>query len=106
MQMEKWGFSCMENDVTVQCSLDIILRFFFLYHHILMVSHIESVIIWYFSFWQGKGLMNTYWLTCREGPIKKREEISWFADIEPVFMKNLQTSLHEVRAKSRKSVKL
>ncbi|XP_055303839.1 uncharacterized protein LOC129569215 isoform X2 [Sitodiplosis mosellana] len=55
---------------------------------------------------KGKGLMNTYWLTCREGPIKKREEISWFADVEPVFLKNLQIQ-HEIKSsKTRKSVKL
>lgn len=52
--------------------------------------------------------MNTYWLTCREGPIKKREEISWFAEVEPVFLKTLQTrqQSHEIRGKSKKSAKL
>lgn len=56
---------------------------------------------------QGKGLMNTYWLTCREGPIKKREEISWFAEVEPVFLKTLQTrQSHEIRTKSKKLAKL
>ncbi|XP_031627256.1 uncharacterized protein LOC116343374 [Contarinia nasturtii] len=53
---------------------------------------------------KGKGLMNTYWLTS-QGPIKKREEISWFSDIEPVFLKTLQFR-HEVKTKLRKSVKL
>lgn len=48
--------------------------------------------------------MNTYWLTCREGPSKKREEIAWFADIEPVFLKNLQTRA-EAKAKTKKYVK-
>lgn len=49
--------------------------------------------------------MNTYWLTCREGPIKKREEISWFADIEPVFLKNIQMS-NENKVKNKKFPKL
>lgn len=50
--------------------------------------------------------MNTYWLTCREGPHKKREEeIAWFADIEPVFLKNLQIR-HEVKARAKKSFRL
>lgn len=53
---------------------------------------------------QGKGLMNTYWLTCREGPSKKREEIAWYADIEPVFMKNIQMC-HEIRPR-KKSARL
>lgn len=43
--------------------------------------------------------MNTYWLTCREGPSKKREEIAWYADIEPVFMKQMR---HENDIKPRK----
>lgn len=51
--------------------------------------------------WQGKGLMNTYWLTCLEGSTKKREEISWSADIEPVFLKNLQIR-NEAKTKSKK----
>lgn len=71
----------------------------------------SSVIILFFffssQFWQGKGLMNTYWLTCREGPTKKREEISWFTEVEPVFLKTLQTrQSHEIRTKSKKSTKL
>lgn len=48
--------------------------------------------------------MNTYWLTCREGPSKKREEIAWFADIEPVFLKNLQTR-SEVKTRTKKYIK-
>ncbi|KAJ6638428.1 Atrial natriuretic peptide receptor 1, partial [Pseudolycoriella hygida] len=37
---------------------------------------------------KGKGLMNTYWLTCRDGaPMPVHEEIAWFADIQPVFFR-------------------
>lgn len=51
--------------------------------------------------------MNTYWLTCREGPIKKREEISWFADSEPFFLKTLQTRQNnEIRTKSKRLAKV
>lgn len=39
---------------------------------------------------QGKGLMSTYWLTCKDGPVKVREEIAWFADMQPVFLENLK----------------
>ncbi|TMW52514.1 hypothetical protein DOY81_002415, partial [Sarcophaga bullata] len=39
---------------------------------------------------KGKGLMSTYWLTCKDGPVKIREEISWFADMQPVFLENLK----------------
>lgn len=34
--------------------------------------------------------MSTYWLTCKDGPVKIREEISWFADMQPVFLENLK----------------
>lgn len=34
--------------------------------------------------------MSTYWLTCKDGPVKVREEISWFADMQPVFLENLK----------------
>lgn len=51
--------------------------------------------------------MNTYWLTCREGPIKKREEISSYAEVEPVFLKTLQTrQSNEIRTKSKKFAKV
>ncbi|XP_037028069.1 uncharacterized protein LOC119068546 [Bradysia coprophila] len=37
---------------------------------------------------KGKGLMNTFWLTCRDGaPLPVHEEIAWFADIQPVFFR-------------------
>ncbi|XP_005177981.1 uncharacterized protein LOC101893791 [Musca domestica] len=39
---------------------------------------------------KGKGLMSTYWLTCKDGPVKVREEIAWFADMQPVFLENLK----------------
>ncbi|XP_002074778.3 uncharacterized protein LOC6652499 [Drosophila willistoni] len=40
---------------------------------------------------KGKGLMSTYWLTCKDGPVKMlREEISWRADIQPVFLDHLK----------------
>lgn len=48
--------------------------------------------------------MNTFWLTCRDGPITKREEIAWFADIEPVFLKTLQCH-KEVKTKGKAKVK-
>lgn len=44
--------------------------------------------------------MNTYWLTCRDGPITKREEIAWFADTEPVFLKALQAN-KEVKVRTK-----
>ncbi|XP_054740745.1 uncharacterized protein LOC129246184 [Anastrepha obliqua] len=41
---------------------------------------------------KGKGLMSTYWLTCKDGPVKIRgEEISWFADMQPVFLEKLKS---------------
>ncbi|XP_018792582.1 PREDICTED: uncharacterized protein LOC108971164 [Bactrocera latifrons] len=41
---------------------------------------------------KGKGLMSTYWLTCKDGPVKARcEEISWFTDMQPVFMEKLKS---------------
>ncbi|XP_055911221.1 uncharacterized protein LOC129945467 isoform X3 [Eupeodes corollae] len=39
---------------------------------------------------KGKGLMSTYWLTCKDGPVVQREEISWYADMQPVFLQNLK----------------
>lgn len=39
---------------------------------------------------KGKGLMDTYWLTCRDGPIPVRDEIAWYADMQPVFLKTLK----------------
>lgn len=36
---------------------------------------------------KGKGLMNTYWLECRDGPVPLvRDEISWFSDMHAVFV--------------------
>jgi class 3 adenylate cyclase len=37
---------------------------------------------------KGKGLMHTYWLTCRDGPPPLQEEIAWFVDMQPVFLKS------------------
>jgi len=34
--------------------------------------------------------MSTYWLTCKDGPVRAREEISWRADIQPVFLDHLK----------------
>lgn len=39
---------------------------------------------------KGKGLMSTYWLTCKDGPVRVREEISWCADMQPVFLDHLK----------------
>ncbi|XP_050743277.1 uncharacterized protein LOC108029905 [Drosophila biarmipes] len=39
---------------------------------------------------KGKGLMSTYWLTCKDGPVRAREEISWRADMQPVFLDHLK----------------
>ncbi|XP_017077564.1 uncharacterized protein LOC108112253 [Drosophila eugracilis] len=39
---------------------------------------------------KGKGLMSTYWLTCKDGPVRVREEISWRADMQPVFLDHLK----------------
>ncbi|KAH8372128.1 hypothetical protein KR093_010123, partial [Drosophila rubida] len=39
---------------------------------------------------KGKGLMSTYWLTCKDGPVRVREEISWSADMQPVFLDHLK----------------
>lgn len=36
--------------------------------------------------------MSTYWLTCKDGPVKVRcEEISWFTDMQPVFLEKLKS---------------
>lgn len=73
--------------------------------HLFIFLLLKSFLWFYFfSLLQGKGLMNTYWLTCREGPSKKREEIAWFADIEPVFLKNLQTRT-DTKTKTKKYAK-
>ncbi|XP_055371528.1 uncharacterized protein LOC129605660 [Condylostylus longicornis] len=45
---------------------------------------------------KGKGLMSTYWLTCKDGPVTVREEISWYADIQPVFLQNIKTFITAV----------
>uniref|UniRef100_A0A182J623 guanylate cyclase n=1 Tax=Anopheles atroparvus TaxID=41427 RepID=A0A182J623_ANOAO len=38
---------------------------------------------------KGKGLMDTYWLTCKEGatPNNNHGEVAWFADMKPVYLK-------------------
>ncbi|XP_049283965.1 uncharacterized protein LOC125764120 isoform X2 [Anopheles funestus] len=38
---------------------------------------------------KGKGLMDTYWLTCKEGatPNNSHGEVAWFADMKPVYLK-------------------
>ncbi|XP_065091667.1 uncharacterized protein LOC135712640 isoform X2 [Ochlerotatus camptorhynchus] len=37
---------------------------------------------------KGKGLMDTYWLTCKEGTIPNHHgEVAWYADIQPVYLK-------------------
>ncbi|XP_053679485.1 uncharacterized protein LOC128730464 [Anopheles nili] len=38
---------------------------------------------------KGKGLMDTYWLTCKEGatPNNSHDEVAWFADMKPVYLK-------------------
>lgn len=48
---------------------------------------------------KGKGLMNTFWLTCRDGApaLSVTDEIAWFADIQPVFFRYWTT--HEERKK-------
>ncbi|XP_070495647.1 uncharacterized protein [Chironomus tepperi] len=39
---------------------------------------------------KGKGLMKTYWLTCRDAPIiNYKDEIAWFADMQPVFLNKI-----------------
>lgn len=36
--------------------------------------------------------MDTYWLTCRDGPIPpNNEEFAWFADMQPVFIDTVKT---------------
>uniref|UniRef100_A0A182JVW7 guanylate cyclase n=1 Tax=Anopheles christyi TaxID=43041 RepID=A0A182JVW7_9DIPT len=39
---------------------------------------------------KGKGLMDTYWLTCKEGttPNNSQGEVAWFADMKPVRLKH------------------
>lgn len=68
------------------------------------IQHSHSIVSFcvYLHSTQGKGLMNTYWLTCREGPSKKREEIAWYADIEPIFMQQMR---HDIKPR-KKSAKL
>ncbi|XP_050087432.1 uncharacterized protein LOC126572283 [Anopheles aquasalis] len=39
---------------------------------------------------KGKGLMDTYWLTCKEGTTPNNNhqgEVAWFADMKPVYLK-------------------
>ncbi|XP_055615471.1 uncharacterized protein LOC129761747 [Toxorhynchites rutilus septentrionalis] len=37
---------------------------------------------------KGKGLMDTYWLTCKEAtPPKEDGEVAWYADMQPVCLK-------------------
>lgn len=38
---------------------------------------------------QGKGLMHTYWLTCRDGPITRIDLNDWNQDISPVYTNTL-----------------
>lgn len=34
--------------------------------------------------------MKTYWLTCRDAPIiNYKNEIAWFADMQPVFLNKI-----------------
>lgn len=46
--------------------------------------------------------MSTYWLTCKDGPVKIREEISWFADMQPVFLENLKLETPYKSSKQKK----
>lgn len=40
--------------------------------------------------------MNTYWLTCRDGPIPPvKDEIAWFADMQPVFLETTKKSTEQ-----------
>jgi len=42
---------------------------------------------------QGKGLMDTYWLECKDGGIARAAELdlpSFFEDVRPVFMRRLR----------------
>lgn len=47
-------------------------------------------------FFKGKGLMDTYWLTCKEGSVNRTVEMetpTYFQedeDTEPVFMRRLR----------------
>ncbi|EDS27829.1 guanylate cyclase [Culex quinquefasciatus] len=37
---------------------------------------------------KGKGLMDTYWLTCKDGASPNNHgEVAWYADIQPVYLK-------------------
>nr|XP_029733821.1 uncharacterized protein LOC109405405 isoform X1 [Aedes albopictus]XP_029733822.1 uncharacterized protein LOC109405405 isoform X1 [Aedes albopictus]XP_029733823.1 uncharacterized protein LOC109405405 isoform X1 [Aedes albopictus] len=37
---------------------------------------------------KGKGLMDTYWLDCKEGTIPNHHgEVAWYADMQPVYLK-------------------
>uniref|UniRef100_A0A182MSC3 Guanylate cyclase domain-containing protein n=1 Tax=Anopheles culicifacies TaxID=139723 RepID=A0A182MSC3_9DIPT len=40
---------------------------------------------------KGKGLMDTYWLTCKEGatPNNSHGEVAWFADMKPVLISDI-----------------
>lgn len=44
-------------------------------------------------FFQGKGLMDTYWLECKDGGIARAAELdlpSFFEDVRPVFIRRLR----------------
>lgn len=43
--------------------------------------------------------MSTYWLTCKDGTLTIREEVSWSADMQPEFLENLK---HDKINKSKK----
>lgn len=44
----------------------------------------------FFIQFQGKGIMKTYWLTCRDAPILNfKDNIAWYADMQPVFLNKI-----------------
>lgn len=58
-----------------------------------MISFFRREFHFRLRFPQGKGLMDTYWLECKDGGIARAAELdlpSFFEDVRPVFMRRLR----------------
>lgn len=48
--------------------------------------------------------MNTFWLTCRDGPITKREEVAWGYDTQPVYFTSMHNNSHHNSLRRRPKI--
>ncbi|XP_037930605.1 atrial natriuretic peptide receptor 1-like [Teleopsis dalmanni] len=48
---------------------------------------------------KGKGLMSTYWLTCKDGHVNVRDDVSWYGNMQPEFLEKVK---HEPSLKINK----